>query len=43
MMEKSESKATGTEKRRSRWLWERPVFQGQGGGMLKGSKWQTTE
>ena len=43
LMEKSESKATGTEKRRSRWLWERPVFQGEGGGMLKGSKWQTTE
>lgn len=33
--EKSESKAMGTEKRRSRWLLERPVFQGEGGGMLK--------
>lgn len=43
LMEKSESKAIGTEKRRSRWLWERPVFQGEGGGMLKGSKRQTSE
>lgn len=35
--------AMRTEKRRSRWLWERHIFWGEGGGMSTGSKRWTTK
>lgn len=35
--------AMRTEKRRSRWLWERPIFWGEGRGMSTGSKWWITK